>query len=95
MRAELERLQFVEAHVLTGAVPTAEWAQRAQLDPELEVEAHAQRQLYRGLRAAGRQQLRHELAQIHERLYGGAAPWGWWARLRQLLAGKLGGPFAN
>lgn len=90
MRPELERLQFVEAHVLAGAVPAAEWQRRALLDPSLEADALAQRQLYCGLRAAGRRQLRHELAQIHARFYGRAAPWGWWARLRQLLARKIG-----
>ena len=81
MRPELERLHFIEQQLLNGpaALPAADWHLRQLLDGELAADAAAQQQLYRGLRRAGRQQLRHELRQIHARLYDG--PWAWLRRL--------------
>ncbi len=83
MRPELERLHLIEQQLLNGpaALPAQDWNLRLLLDGELAADADAQRQLYHGLRRAGRQQLRHELQQIHARLYG-----GWRAWLRSLWA---------
>lgn len=88
MRSELERLQLIELQLLPGpaALPAAEWHLRQLLDGELAADAEAQQQLYLGLRRAGRQQLRHELRQLQERLYAPRATnwlaWlrCWWAR---------------
>lgn len=74
MRPELERLRRLEEHLL-GEVALL------PLDAALPADLDLQRQLYEGLRQAGRQQLRHELAAIHERLYGPAAGRWTWARL--------------
>ena len=81
MRPELERLHLIERQLLNGpaALPADEWQLRLLLDGELQADAAAQQQLYHGLRLAGRRQLRRELHQIHERLYG-----GWRAWLRRL-----------
>lgn len=89
MRPELERLHLIEQHLLGPTTPAdaAAWQARLLLDPALREEADAQRQLYAGLRVAGRRQLRHELAGIHDRLFAGqrrGAP-GLGARLRTLL----------
>lgn len=80
MRPELERLHLIEQQLLNtpAALPAEDWQLRQLFDSELAVDAEAQRQLYHGLRLAGRQQLRQELRQIHERLYG-----GWWGWLRR------------
>jgi hypothetical protein len=82
MRPELERLRLIEQQLLNtpAALPADDWQLRQLLDGELAADAEAQRQLYHGLRQAGRQQLRQELRQIHTRLYGG---WRGW--LRHLL----------
>jgi hypothetical protein len=74
MRPELERLRRLEEHLLgeTALLP---------LDATLPADLDLQRQLYAGLRQAGRQQLRRELAAIHERLYGPAAGRWTWAAL--------------
>ena len=81
MRPALERLHLIEQQLLHGpaALPAEDWTLRQLFDGELAADAAAQQQLYHGLRQAGRQQLRHELRQIHARLYGGR-----WAWLRQL-----------
>ena len=80
MRPELERLRLIEQQLLNSpaALPAEEWHLRQLFDGELAADAAAQQQLYHGLRRAGRQQLRHELRQIHARLYGG--PWAWLRR---------------
>jgi hypothetical protein len=81
MRPALERLHLIEQQLLNGpaALPAGEWQLRQLFDGELAADAAAQQQLYHGLRAAGRQQLRQELHQIHARLYGGR--WAWLRRL--------------
>ena len=87
MRPELERLRLIEQQLFRtpAALPADEWYLRQLFDGELAHDTAAQQQLYRGLRLAGRQQLRHELGLIHARLY---APRGqdWWARLRRWWA---------
>ena len=84
MRPELERLHRIEQQLLNGpaALPAADWQLAQLLDGELAADAAAQQQLYHGLRAAGRQQLRRELRQIHGRLYG-----DWFGWLRHLWPG--------
>ena len=79
MRPELERLRLIEQQLLNGpaALPAEDWNLRLLLDGELAADAEAQRQLYHGLRLAGRRQLRQELHQIHTRLYGS---WRGWLR---------------
>lgn len=81
MRPALERLHLIEQQLLNGpaALPAADWTLRQLFDGELAADAAAQQQLYHGLRRAGRQQLRHELRQIHARLYSGR--WAWFRRL--------------
>jgi hypothetical protein len=71
MRPELERLALIEQQLLHGpaALPPTEWHLRLLLDSDLEADTAAQQQLYAGLRAAGRRQLRRELAGIHAALY--------------------------
>ena len=87
MRPELERLQLIEQQLLNGpaALPAAEWHLRQLLDGELTADTAAQRQLYYGLRLAGRQQLRRELRQLHAQLYAPPAT-GWLAWLRRWWA---------
>ncbi|MGI4864331.1 MAG: hypothetical protein ACRYFZ_10445 [Janthinobacterium lividum] len=87
MRPELERLHLIEQQLLAGpaALSAAEWHLRQLLDGDLAADAEAQQHLYRGLRLAGRQQLRHELQLIHEHLYA-PRPTGWLAWLRRLWA---------
>jgi hypothetical protein len=77
MRPELERLRLIEQQLLNGpaALPAEDWHLRLLLDGELAADAETQQHLYHGLRTAGRQQLRHELRQIHEQLYGGWRAW--------------------
>jgi len=72
MRPELERLQRIEHHVLGASHPdqAAEWALQQLFDAELEVDTQAQQLVYQALHLAGRRQLRQELQQIHEQLYG-------------------------
>ena len=84
MRPELERLQLIEQQLLNtpAALPAKDWNVRLLLDGELAMDADAQRQLYHGLRLAGRQQLRQELRLIHERLHTGRFAW-----LRRLWPG--------
>ncbi|GAA4501826.1 hypothetical protein GCM10023172_24230 [Hymenobacter ginsengisoli] len=91
MRPELERLQHIEEQLLRGpaAQPAAEWQLQLLLDPELQADAEAQQQLYAGLRAAGRRQLRSELAGIHTRLYG-PPPEAWPHRVASWLRGAFG-----
>lgn len=92
MRPELERLRYLEQHLL-GQLPASApaWAVQVLLDPELAADAAAQRQLYQGLRLAGRRQLRQELKAIHQQLYGRRRR-GWvhaiLARLHALLPGR-------
>jgi len=71
MRLELEQLRLVEHQVLgnPSAADAAAWRARLLADPELQADVEAQQQLYRGLQAVGRQQLRQELATIHAKLY--------------------------
>jgi hypothetical protein len=85
MRPELERLRLIEQQLLHGpaALPAEDWNLRLLLDGELAADTRAQQQLYRGLRLAGRHQLRQELTAIHSRLYG--PPASPWARLWQQL----------
>lgn len=80
MRPELERLRRIEQQLLhdPAARPAGEWQLQTLLDPDLQADAEAQRHLYAGLRAAGRRQLRGELAAIQARLYG--PPPGPWPR---------------
>lgn len=83
MRPELERLLLIEQQLLNGpaALPAADWQLRRLLDGDLAADAATQQRLYAGLRAAGRRQLRRELAAIHVRLYGpGARRWADWPR---------------
>ena len=77
MRSELNRLQRIEAFLLGQPTPAqaADWHLQTLLDPELAADAEAQQLAYRALQQAGRQQLRHELAAIHERLYGPRRSW--------------------
>ena len=84
MRPELERLQLIEQQLLNTpiALPAEDWNVRLLTDGELAMDADAQRQLYYGLRLAGRQQLRQELRLIHERLHTGRFAW-----LRRLWPG--------
>ena len=87
MRPELERLHLIEQQLLHGPADLSadEWHLRQLLDGELTADAEAQQQLYHGLQLAGRQQLRHELRQIHGRLYAPQAT-SWVAWLRRLWA---------
>lgn len=87
MRPELERLHLIEQQLLRSpaALPAAEWHLHQLLDGELAADIKAQQQLYDGLRRAGRQQLRHELRLIHERLYATRAS-GWLTWLRRWWA---------
>ena len=73
MRPALERLAALERHLHESAASAA-----LPLDAALPADLAAQRQVYLALRQAGRQQLRRELAAIHEQLYGrGAGRWTW------------------
>ncbi|MFD2719250.1 hypothetical protein ACFST9_11030 [Hymenobacter monticola] len=85
MRPELERLRLIEQQLMRGpaALPAEDWQLRLLLDGELAADTAAQQQLYKGLRLAGRRQLRRELAGIHTRLYG--PPASPWARLWQRM----------
>ena len=89
MRPELDRLQRLELHLLgqPTSAEAARWELELLLDPELQADADAQRAVYRGLRQAGRQQLRRELTAIHAHLY--AAPGGWPGRLGAVLRAWL------
>ncbi|WP_035566048.1 hypothetical protein [Hymenobacter sp. IS2118] len=94
MRSELERLQLIEQRLLRtpAALPAEEWQLRQLFDGELRADAAAQWQLYRGLRQAGRHQLRQELAAIHAGLY--PRPFGWWPQQAHRLSGWLGWLFS-
>jgi hypothetical protein len=87
MRPELDRLLLIEQQLLHGpaALSAQEWHLRQLLDEELAADAEAQQLLYHGLRLAGRQQLRHELQQIHAQLYAPHRA-GWLAGLRRWWA---------
>ncbi|QKG58066.1 hypothetical protein GKZ68_16420 [Hymenobacter sp. BRD128] len=86
MRPELERLLRIEQQLHS---PAAEWQLQLLLDADLQADAEAQQRLYAGLRAAGRHQLRRELAALHTRLYG--PPLGAWPhRIAAWLRGALG-----
>lgn len=91
MRPELERLLRIEQQLLTGpaAQPAAEWQLQLLLDADLQIDTEAQQRLYAGLRAAGRHQLRSELAAIHARLYG-PPPGAWPHRITAWLRGITG-----
>lgn len=95
MRPDLERLHLIEQQLLGGpaALAPAAWRLRRLLDGELAADAAAQQRLYRGLRAAGRQQLRHELRQIHARLYESEP--GRWVSWMAGLAGWLRHPWRH
>jgi hypothetical protein len=82
MRPELERLHRIECHLQGRPQPVAApaWEIQRLLDAELDTDAEAQRQLYAGIRQAGRRQLRRELDAIHKQLYPPRAGW-----LRRLL----------
>lgn len=84
MRPDLNRLYLIEQQLLNtpAALPADDWHLRQLLDGELAADTQAQQRLYRGLRQAGRQQLRRELRQLHAQLYG-----GWWGWLRRHWAG--------
>lgn len=71
MRPALERLRLIEQQLLgtPAALAPADWRLRLLLDGDLAADTSAQQRLYRGLRAAGRQQLHQELRQIHAHLY--------------------------
>jgi hypothetical protein len=90
MRPELERLLRIEQQLLSSpaALSAAEWQLQLLLDPELQADAEAQQHLYAGLRAAGRLQLRGELAAIHTKLYG-PPPGAWPHRIATWLRGIL------
>lgn len=94
MRPDLARLQQIEQHLRGSHTPSQapDWQLQCLLDPELDADTQAQRQLYRGLYVAGQQQLRRELNHIHGQLYGPRA--GIWAattaRLRRLASRWLG-----
>jgi hypothetical protein len=77
MRPELERLHLIEQQLFNdpAALPAEDWHLHQLFDGELAADTEAQRQLYHGLRLAGRQQLRQELHQIHAQLYGGWRSW--------------------
>ena len=85
MRPELARLHLIEQHLLHG--PVGDWPLRLLLDGELAADTAAQQQLYDGLQLAGRQQLRRELAALHQRLYGQPGRWPWLHRLVGWLQG--------
>ncbi|RYU78282.1 hypothetical protein [Hymenobacter persicinus] len=70
MRPALDRLQYLEHHLLGRPTPAeaAQWQVQLLTDPNLAADAQTQVQLYQALREAGRQQLRHELRQIHAHL---------------------------
>ncbi len=93
MRPELDRLHLIEQYLLGPAAPADAlvWEARLLLDPALRADTDAQRRMYAGLRAAGRRQLRQELTDIHQRLFGGQRrghPASLGTRLRALL-GRL------
>jgi len=83
MRPELDRLHRIEAQLLGQPQPAGapDWQVQRLLDAELDADAQAQRQLYVGIRAAGRRQLRAELNAIHAQLYPSRPNW-----LRRLLS---------
>jgi len=86
MRPELERLQRIEHQLLHKPQPeqAADWHVQELLDPDLASDTELQRRIYQGLYAAGQQQLRQELATIHQHLYG-AHHSSKWTRLVQFL----------
>ena len=92
MRPELERLAALERHLRE---PAAAVAPPLPLDPALAGDLAAQRQVYLALQQAGRQQLRRELAAIHQQLYGaGMGRWTWAAvaaGLRLVFVRRAGG----
>jgi hypothetical protein len=91
MRPELERLLRIEQQLVNGpaALPAAEWQLQLLLDPDLQTDTEVQQRLYAGLRAAGRQQLRGELAAIHARLFG-SPPGAWPQRVAAWLRSFAG-----
>ncbi|MGI4884998.1 MAG: hypothetical protein ACRYFR_08575 [Janthinobacterium lividum] len=75
MRPELEHLRRIEQHLLAGPGPAS-----PAPPPALAADTEAQRQAYGALQSAGQQQLRRELAAIHQALYGPrAGRWAWTA----------------
>lgn len=91
MRPELERLSLIEQQLLHGpaARPAAEWQLHLLLDPDLQADTAAQQRLYAVLRAAGRHQLRRELATIHSQLHG-PPPGAWPHQAVAWLRGIIG-----
>ncbi|GGF27754.1 hypothetical protein [Hymenobacter cavernae] len=71
MRPELERLQRIEHYLLSNPQPeqVADWRVQELLDADLASDTDFQRRAYQGIHAAGRKQLRRELAAIHQKLY--------------------------
>jgi|GEM_PF-1527630 len=79
MRPTLERLRFIEHHLLgqPSAAEAADWRAQQLTDPALAADAETQRQLYQALHQAGRAQLRRELDLIHARLHAASRRRGW------------------
>ena len=72
MRPELERLRLIEDYLHQRLSPDqlADLQVRLLIEPDLYEELESQKQTYATLQAAGRRQLRGELEQIHQQLYG-------------------------
>jgi len=71
MRPQLERLQRIEHYLLHKPTPeqVADWRVQALLDADLASDTELQRRAYQSIHLAGQQQLRRELAAIHQQLY--------------------------
>jgi hypothetical protein len=71
MRPELERIQLLDdyLHQRLSPAQAADLEVRLLIEPGLYDELEAQKQVYGLLQTRGRQQLRRELEQIHQRLY--------------------------
>lgn len=81
MRPELEQLRRLEAYLL-DCQPMA----TPPNSPFPAADVQAQRQAYQALHQAGRQQLRQELAAMHQQLYGPAVGrWAWVGRGLRLV----------
>jgi signal-transduction protein with cAMP-binding, CBS, and nucleotidyltransferase domain len=72
MRPELEEIQLLE-HYLSGRLGEEQEQEleiRLLWDQEWQQQVAQQQLAYRAIREAGRQQLRHELQVIHQKLFG-------------------------
>ena len=72
MRPELEEIQLLE-HYLSGRLGEEQEQEleiRLLWDQEWQQQVAQQQLAYRAIREAGRQQLRHELQAIHQKLFG-------------------------